>query len=186
MSKVSRTGGAGSCSRRAGPRVDGGPGGRTTVGASTINSSTPSTSSATRTCSGGAASCSKWPDAAAVPFPRALQALLHRGLATRDRYQEGKISADGLSVAAGRLTAQLSRLVDGQFTHDGNCRLANFVANHLHEVFAYWGIRVRTQPTSAARRPSAPRSSTAESGAATARGSVPAPNQSSLRSSAPD
>jgi transposase len=73
----------------------------------------------------------------AVRFPRALQALLRQGLATRDRYQESRISGRGLLVAAGRLTAQVGRLVDGQFTHDGNRRLANFVAGHLNEIFAY-------------------------------------------------
>jgi len=73
----------------------------------------------------------------AVRFPRDLQALLQKGLATRDRYQQGAISEHGLLVAAGRLTTQLGRLVDGQFTHDGNRRLAHFVADHLDEVFAY-------------------------------------------------
>ena len=75
--------------------------------------------------------------AGAVRFPQALKALLQKGLATRDRYQQGVISAHGLWVAAGRLTAQLDRLVQGRFTHQGNRRLAKFVAGHLEEVFAY-------------------------------------------------
>jgi transposase len=70
-------------------------------------------------------------------FPRALKALLQQGLATRDRYEQGKISGHGLRVAAGQLTAALGRLVGGRFTHDGNRRLANFVNRHLAEVFAY-------------------------------------------------
>jgi transposase len=73
----------------------------------------------------------------AARFPRALQTLLRKGLATRDRYRQGKLSLHGLRVAAGRLTAQLGRLVDGRFKHDGNRRLAQFVARHLDEIFAY-------------------------------------------------
>ncbi len=75
--------------------------------------------------------------AGAVRFPQALKALLQKGLTTRDRYKQGAISAHGLWVAAGRLTAQLDRLVQGRFTHQGNRRLAKFVAGHLEEVFAY-------------------------------------------------
>ena len=73
----------------------------------------------------------------AVRFPQALKDLLQKGLATRDRYQQGVISAHGLWTAAGRLTVQLDRLVQGRFTHQSNRRLANFVAKHLEEVFAY-------------------------------------------------
>jgi transposase len=47
------------------------------------------------------------------------------------------ISPHGLRVIAGQLTAQLQRVVNGRFTHDGNRRLANFLNTHLHEVFAY-------------------------------------------------
>ena len=70
-------------------------------------------------------------------FPLALKALLQKGLATRDRHEQGIISAHGRWIAAGRLTAQLDRLTRGQFTHPGNRRLARFVAKHLEEVFAY-------------------------------------------------
>jgi transposase len=73
----------------------------------------------------------------AVRFPRAVKSLLQKGLATRDRYQQGQLSAHGLRVAAGRLTAELGRLVEGRFTHDGNRRLANFLYQHFDEIFAY-------------------------------------------------
>jgi transposase len=73
----------------------------------------------------------------AARFPQALKALLQKGLATRDRYEQGAISAHGLWVAAGRLTAQLDRLVQGRFTHPGNRRLAKFVAGHVDEILAY-------------------------------------------------
>jgi transposase len=73
----------------------------------------------------------------AARFPLAVKGLLQQGLATRDRFDEGEISRHGLLVAAGRLTAQLGRAVGGHFTHDGNRRLANFLNDHLREVFAY-------------------------------------------------
>lgn len=73
----------------------------------------------------------------AVRFPRAVKKLLQKGLTTRDRYQQGELSTHGLRVATGRFTAALGRLVDGRFTHDGNRRLANFLHQHLDEVFAY-------------------------------------------------
>jgi transposase len=73
----------------------------------------------------------------AVHFPRALKALLQKGLATRDRYEQGAISAHGLWVAAGRLNAKLDRLVQRRFTHSGNRRLAKFVAGHFQEILAY-------------------------------------------------
>jgi len=73
----------------------------------------------------------------AARLPRAIQAVLQKGLATRDRYEQGEISPHGLQVAAGRLTTELGRVVDGVFTHDGNRRLANFLYDHLYEVFAY-------------------------------------------------
>jgi transposase len=73
----------------------------------------------------------------AARLPLAVKGLLQQGLAVRDRFDEGEISRRGLSVAAGRLTAQLGRVVAGRFTHDGNRRLANFLKDHSCEVFAY-------------------------------------------------
>jgi transposase len=73
----------------------------------------------------------------AARFPLAIKRLLQQGLAARDRFAEGEISRHGRLVTAGRLTAQLGRVADGHFTHDGNRRLANFLTDHMHEVFAY-------------------------------------------------
>ena len=73
----------------------------------------------------------------AVRFPRAVKELLQKGLATRDRYEQGDISDHGLLVAAGRLTAALDRLTRGRFSHPANRRFANFLHRHLNEVFAY-------------------------------------------------
>ncbi len=73
----------------------------------------------------------------AVRFPRSVKELLQQGLATRDRYGRGEMSEHGLRVAAGRLTAALGRVVQGRFTHDGNRRLANFLDDHLEDIYAY-------------------------------------------------
>ncbi len=73
----------------------------------------------------------------AARFPQTLKDLLQKGLALRDRYEQDAISTHGLWTAAGRLIAQLDRLVQGQFTHRGNRRLAQFVARHLEDVLAY-------------------------------------------------
>lgn len=73
----------------------------------------------------------------AARLPLAVKGLLQQGLVTRNRFDEGEISRHGLLVAAGRLTAQLGRVVAGRFTHDGNRRLANFLNDHWREVFAY-------------------------------------------------
>jgi transposase len=73
----------------------------------------------------------------AARFPLGVKGLLQRGLAVRDRFAEGEISPHGLCVSAGRLTAQMERIVAGRFTHPGNRRLANFLKEHLREVFAY-------------------------------------------------
>jgi len=73
----------------------------------------------------------------AARFPLAVKGLLQQGLAVRDRFAEGGISPHGLRVAAGRLTARLQRITEGRFTHDGNRRLANFLKDHVREVFAY-------------------------------------------------
>jgi transposase len=49
----------------------------------------------------------------AARFPQTLKDLLQKGLTTRDHYEQGVISAHGLWTAAGRLTTQLDRLVQG-------------------------------------------------------------------------
>jgi transposase len=73
----------------------------------------------------------------AARLPSSVKRLLQAGLAARDRFDRGEISPHGLRVVAGRLRARLQRVVNGHFTHDGNRRLANFLDNHVDEVFAY-------------------------------------------------
>lgn len=73
--------------------------------------------------------------AGAVRFPRAVQSLLQRGLAVRDRFLAQEITSGGLASLRGRLTAELGRLVAPVKTHAGNERLAKFLEAHLSEVF---------------------------------------------------
>ena len=49
--------------------------------------------------------------AGAVRFPRAVQRLLRRGLAVRDRFLSTEITERGLAILQGRLTSALERLV---------------------------------------------------------------------------
>jgi transposase len=73
----------------------------------------------------------------AVRFPRAVKELLQRGLALRDRHQQGTISEHGLRVMAGRLKAELLCLVGVHKTNVQNERLAQFLFNHADSIFAY-------------------------------------------------
>jgi len=75
--------------------------------------------------------------AGAVRFPRAVKALLQRGLLVRDRFLAGELTATGLSSLRGRLSAALDRLVTPVKQHANNERLAAFLAKHLHDVFRF-------------------------------------------------
>jgi transposase len=73
----------------------------------------------------------------AVHCPRAIKALLQRGLSLRDRYQAGAITHHGSLVMAGRLKSQLLDLVWREKCHQGNDRLAAFLYDHLDSFFTY-------------------------------------------------
>lgn len=75
--------------------------------------------------------------AGAVRFPRAVKALLRRGLSVRDRFLAGELTAPGLSSLRGRLTAALNRLVTPVKHHAGNERLAAFLEQHREKVFRF-------------------------------------------------
>lgn len=74
---------------------------------------------------------------AAVVFPRMVKALLKKGLALRDRRDEGLLSEHGLAVATGRIQAQMDLLLDGQFSYDPNRRLAKHLKRNRDLVFTY-------------------------------------------------
>lgn len=73
----------------------------------------------------------------AVRFPRAVKTLLLAGLALRDRRDAGEIRPHGLAVATGRIEARLDRLLDQDFTHEGNRKFAKHLAKHQDAVFTY-------------------------------------------------
>lgn len=76
-----------------------------------------------------------WGGAARLPL--AVKRVLQQGLTVHDRFVEGAITRPGLLLSAGRPTARRKRVLDGRFRRKGNRRLANFLSDHLSEVFAY-------------------------------------------------
>ena len=70
-------------------------------------------------------------------FPRAVTALLRRGLALRDRYQAGAVSAHGLAVATGRLQAAIARLVARPVRTPANRRLAKHLDHESPYLFTF-------------------------------------------------
>lgn len=83
----------------------------------------------------------------AVRFPRAVQALLRRGLAIRDRFVAGQLSSHALAWWRTRLTNQLCDLVLPIKTHAANETFAKFLHRHLDQVFTFLTPRVQTSGT---------------------------------------
>jgi transposase len=73
----------------------------------------------------------------AVRFPRAVQVLLRRGLAVRDRFAVGQVSFQGLAWWRTHLTRQLEDLVTPIKSHAANETFAKFLERHLDEVFTF-------------------------------------------------
>lgn len=80
----------------------------------------------------------------AVRFPRAVQDLLRRGLAIRDRFVAGDLSLNALGWWRTRLTNQLGDLVLPVKTHAANETFAKFLHRHLDHVFTFLMPRVQT------------------------------------------
>lgn len=80
----------------------------------------------------------------AVRFPRAVQTLLHRGLAIRDRFVDGELSLHGLAWWRTRLTNLLSDLVRPIKSHAANETFAKFLERHEDEVFTFLTPLART------------------------------------------
>lgn len=87
----------------------------------------------------------------AVRFPRAVQALLRRGLAVRDRFTLGQVSLRGLVWWRTRLTRQLEDLVTPIKSHAANETFAKFLERHLSEVFTFLVPVAKTTTAGAAR-----------------------------------
>jgi transposase len=81
----------------------------------------------------------------AVRFPRAVQALLRRGLAIRDRFVEGQLSLQALAWWRTRLTNQLAELVTPIKSCQANETFAKFLHRHLDDVFTFLLPRAHLQ-----------------------------------------
>lgn len=73
----------------------------------------------------------------AVRFPRRVQEILRAALAVRDRREAKMISQQGVRIAKGRLVAQMDRLLSGDFTHEGNRRLAKHLRRNRQALFLF-------------------------------------------------
>ena len=74
---------------------------------------------------------------AAARFPLQVKALLEKGLALRDRYNQGALSLHGLLTATGRLEAQLDRLLLRRCRDSANRRLRNHLWREQPYLFTF-------------------------------------------------
>jgi transposase len=73
----------------------------------------------------------------AARFPRAIQAILQAALQLRDRRDQGRISAHGLSVARGRLEARLDGVLRHPRRSPENPRLAKHLLRERDALFTF-------------------------------------------------
>lgn len=74
---------------------------------------------------------------ATAAFPRHVNAILLKGLDLRDRYAEGEISRHGLASAAGRLGADMERLLTPHYRSPENQRFAKHLLHEYDRLFTY-------------------------------------------------
>ena len=94
--------------------------------------------------------------AAAARFPQAVMQSLRDGLALRDRYARQEISLRGLSVATGRLVANMERLLSKTFRNPANRRLAKHLRHEEPWLFTFLycpGIEATNNAAERALRP---------------------------------
>jgi transposase len=92
----------------------------------------------------------------AARFPRAVQGLFQKLLEVRDRYQRQEISQHGRQTAAGRIRAQLDRLLENHYRHPANRRLAKHLDHefpHLFTFLDYPGVEATNNRAERALRP---------------------------------
>jgi hypothetical protein len=70
-------------------------------------------------------------------FPLAVEALLEKGLALRDRYGQRQLSTHGLWTATGRLEAEMDRLLARTYRDPANRRLANHLRRERPYLFTF-------------------------------------------------
>ena len=75
--------------------------------------------------------------ASASRFPLQVKALLEKGLALRDRFNQGKLSQHGLWTATGRLEAQLDGLLLRPVRDSANRRLKNHLWRERPYLFTF-------------------------------------------------
>ena len=75
--------------------------------------------------------------ASASRFPLQVKALLEKGLALRDRFNQGKLSQHGLWTATGRLEAQLDGLLLRPIRDSANRRLKNHLWRERPYLFTF-------------------------------------------------
>jgi len=75
--------------------------------------------------------------AAAAVFPRSGKHLLETSLEWRDRYEQGEISARGLSIATGKPEAKLERMLKTRRQNPANRRLAHHLEPELLWLFTF-------------------------------------------------
>jgi len=73
----------------------------------------------------------------AVRFPRRVQTILSAALAVRDRRQAKTISPQDVQIAKRQLVAQMDQLLSGNFTHEGNRRLAKHLRCNREALFLF-------------------------------------------------
>jgi transposase len=75
--------------------------------------------------------------ATAAAFPRAVLDLLEKARAVRDRYQAGEISLHGQFTAAGRIEAQMDRILEKNYRTAANRRLAKHLGHEFPYLFTF-------------------------------------------------
>jgi transposase len=73
----------------------------------------------------------------AARFPRRVKEILLEALAVRDRREAKTITPQGVRIAKGRLAARMDRLLSGNFTHEGNRRLAKHLRRYQTALFLF-------------------------------------------------
>jgi len=94
--------------------------------------------------------------AAAARFPQAVMQSLLDGLVLRDRYGRQEISLHGLSVATGRLVANMDRLLAKTFRDPANRRLVKHLRHEEPWLFTFLhcpGIEATNNAAERALRP---------------------------------
>jgi transposase len=73
----------------------------------------------------------------ALAFPQAVEHLLQKSLELRDRYEQGEISERGMTIATGKLEAQLDRMLETRRRNPENRRLARHLEHERLWLFTF-------------------------------------------------